>query len=307
METLDPLTGEFTAGSAPQPGAERPGAPPPEDDGAAGINREPAESGESTAPDGSGNAMRGSSAPSPAGEVAFAAKVQPASQVRPPVINSSRSAPQPAASGAGGVRKEETGAAEPNPPNGLPVSAHATAAFQQNRQLDSASVLPRQPTPTASRAVSEALLPEPRPSLSTAPKDISLQVSQAGEDKVQIRLVQQSGELHVAVRTGDPALAQGLQQGLPDLVSRLENRGFKTETWQPVSSVTPAAAAAEAPGTPNHSESGEPQTPPGWSQQQNGQKNQNQNQGNRPQWVDELQSTLGGSPESQGESHGIVN
>ena len=76
--------------------------------------------------------------------------------------------------------------------------------------------------------------PKSQPKPATVPlKDISLQVAQPGAQKVEVRVVQQSGELRVAVRTGDSDLAHGLQQGLSDLVGRLQENGFRAEAWRP--------------------------------------------------------------------------
>jgi hypothetical protein len=39
--------------------------------------------------------------------------------------------------------------------------------------------------------------------------------------------------MHVAVRTDDRELAKSLQSDLGDLVSRLDEKGYKTATWTP--------------------------------------------------------------------------
>lgn len=65
-----------------------------------------------------------------------------------------------------------------------------------------------------------------------AAHDIKLQVS-AGDQRVDVRLVDRGGEVHVAVRTPDSQLANSLRQDLPSLSASLEHSGFRTETWQP--------------------------------------------------------------------------
>ena len=128
-------------------------------------------------------------------------------------------------------------------------------------------------------------------------KDISIQVSATGAETVQLRLVQQSGELHVAVRTGDVEMAHGLQQGLPDLVSKLQDNGYRAESWRPVEASTPGVAtAAQTQTSSNHSHQGDAGTSSGWSQQQGGQRNRNQS--DQPRWVEDLESSLNGGEQS---------
>ncbi len=50
---------------------------------------------------------------------------------------------------------------------------------------------------------------------------------------VEVRVKDQAGELRVSVRTPDGALADAMREGLPELVERLDRRGFHTEVWRP--------------------------------------------------------------------------
>ncbi|HMC59776.1 MAG TPA: hypothetical protein VKJ01_11330, partial [Candidatus Solibacter sp.] len=73
--------------------------------------------------------------------------------------------------------------------------------------------------------------PEP-PKAPAAARDIRLEVN-AGDQRVEVRLVERGGEVHVAVRTPDTQLAETLRADLPALSSRLTESGFRTETWRP--------------------------------------------------------------------------
>jgi hypothetical protein len=73
-------------------------------------------------------------------------------------------------------------------------------------------------------------------------RDISLRLSGPGE-RVEVRVVERGGEIHVAVRTADPELARTLRQDLPELSTRLEREGLRAESWHPA-----AAAANRAEG-----------------------------------------------------------
>jgi hypothetical protein len=70
----------------------------------------------------------------------------------------------------------------------------------------------------------------PQPAASSPARDIHLQLNQ-GEQRVDVRLSERSGEVHVAVRTQDPQLAGALRDDLPRLSDHLEASGFRAETW----------------------------------------------------------------------------
>jgi len=249
-------------------------------------------------------------------EMAFAARLQTEGQNSVPRAQSSVPfALHPAVAGPAERTKTDTeepaGDSIPSPAAAL----HAVGAFQSRPEFvtDAGPQLTSKP-PAAHDAGSSPIeapppVTAPQPSHSSTPvlKDISLQVSQSGEERVQVRVVQQSGELHVAVRTADSALAQGLQQGLPDLVSRLQDHGFKAETWRPPAAVPAAAGTADAQNSSKHSGDSHSQSGGDWSRQggqPNRQPNQNPNRPNPPRWVEELQSSFGASLEHSGESHG---
>ena len=63
-------------------------------------------------------------------------------------------------------------------------------------------------------------------------REIQLQL-QRGEQRVEVRLSERSGEVRVAVRTPDAQLAGALRADLPGLSARLEQTGFRAETWHP--------------------------------------------------------------------------
>ena len=179
-----------------------------------------------------------------------------------------------------------------------------SAAFEQNSQLDFGSEIRQAAAPSQAAE----LQPRHTAELPKAPEplnNIVLQVGQSAGEKVQVRLVQQSGELRLAVRTDDSELAHGLQQGLSDLVGKLQDGGYRTEAWKPVQSPVAAAATAETQNSSNQSHQGDSQSQPGSQQQDGGQRQQNQS--NRPRWVEELESSLTSAAPALGESHGLGN
>jgi hypothetical protein len=187
-----------------------------------------------------------------------------------------------------------------------PVQARTAVVATFERPADPA---PTEKTPASAapaapeelHAVQDESQMRPAPAL----KDISLQVTQPSHGKVQVRVNEQGGELHVAVKTADADLTHDLRQGLSDLVDRLQQNGFRTETWHPVHGTSAPAAAAESSNAGNEPQGGDPQQRQGQPQQ--GGEQQNQNSLNRPRWVEELESSLTGEPQPAGENYGFGN
>lgn len=231
-------------------------------------------------------------------DLTFAARVQPVGSVQKAALSTSAAgAVAPAVNSKKVIESDVQDAPRAADPG--PAAGKFAAAFESNGRL---TPPPPDAPSTPSKPV-EAAVPVtpalPKPAAQPL-KDLSLQMSQPGVEKVEIRLVQQAGELHVAVRTGDSEMAHGLRQNLPELVGHLEDNGFHTEAWRPGVSAAPGPGHVQeshssASGNPQNS--GDPQSRSG-SQQQDGQRPRQQS--NRPAWVEELES-------STGEIYGIGN
>jgi hypothetical protein len=156
---------------------------------------------------------------------------------------------------------------------------------------------------TAAPEPTHALLDRPAPTTSAA-RNISLQVEAASGQTVDIRMAARSGDLDVAVRSGDAAVTQDLRQGLGDLESRLAQSGYHAETWHPGhngSTTEPAAASGNSSNSQSQQQS---QSGSGWSRQNRGQGDNNPS--NRPRWVNQLASTLKAESTEKGNANGIV-
>ncbi len=102
-----------------------------------------------------------------------------------------------------------------------------------NGETRAAATAPRAPE-TADRAADANLAPEaPKPSAAARNMQFSLG---AGDQRVEVRVAERDGELHVAVHTPDQRLAGNLRDDLPSLAARLESAGLRTETWHAGSS-----------------------------------------------------------------------
>jgi hypothetical protein len=237
-------------------------------------------------------------------------KVQPASEPNHSEPDPRRPAQAVASTSASSVKRIAADAPDAvqdrgHSPDALGLSTHGVAATSE-RGRDAAST-PESQRPTAPAAPADPLdtklSSQARPSL--ALKDVSFQVTQSNSQKVQVRLVEQSGELRVAVHSGDSELTHGLRQGLSDLVERLQDNGFRADAWRPSGAGPLTGSTPETRSADNHHSNSDSQSQPGWSQQDRGR--QDQNHFNRPRWVEELESSLTSGGETAGGSYGITN
>jgi hypothetical protein len=118
-----------------------------------------------------------------------------------------------------------------------------------NEPAETAPVLPKETN------LDPAIDSAARPAIA---RQISLKLAGADATNVDVQVRERAGRIEVAVRAGDSELNKSLQSDLGDLVSRLENRGFKTEAWTP-------AAARQPVSLPSASEAGAHQQQPGHS------------------------------------------
>ena len=160
----------------------------------------------------------------------------------------------------------------------------------------------------ASPAAPEARVIVPAaPVKSTGPvRELSLQMGSQSQERVDVRMVERGGELHVAVRTGSADLTHGLREGISDLVNRLQETGFRADTWRPGhAAVTVNASSGPQQGATEFRDQGDSQSHPGWSQQQP-RDQRDQHQSHRPSWVEELEGSLTPTGESlPGDNYGL--
>ncbi|PWU01375.1 MAG: hypothetical protein C5B51_22950 [Terriglobia bacterium] len=98
-------------------------------------------------------------------------------------------------------------------------------------------------------------------------RDIHLHVEQGGQ-RVDVRLIERGGEIRVAVRTPDAGLAGTLRGDLPALSSRLEQTGFRAQTWHPAAAPASWSRTAEGGPAQNSQNGGNPLRQGGQQQQQ---------------------------------------
>lgn len=131
---------------------------------------------------------------------------------------------------------------------------------------------------------------EDQPSAARPMRELSLQISSASDQKVDVRLVERAGEVHVSVSTPDADLAHEMRQELGSLTGKLAQSGFATEQFTPLSSGSSSLPDQRStPGNQN------PQGGQGQDSQSGGSGQQQQPQderGKRPAWLDEMNISL---------------
>lgn len=152
------------------------------------------------------------------------------------------------------VRKPEVStAAEPEPA----VMAHPATTSQP---LAASAAQPRESAPAspppAVAAAPVAAAPEsPKPA---AARDIKLELAGQGDQRVEVRVSERAGAMRVEVRTPDSGLAGDLRQDLPALAARLEQTGFRADTWHSAGAAERQRTAEAAPGSASQNSERQP-------------------------------------------------
>jgi hypothetical protein len=123
----------------------------------------------------------------------------------------------------------------------FPDQARVATASQSDSTVVAST--PFQTTPEALRT-SEPDLPLAPPLRAGAAQEISIRIAQPDVSPVDLRVVERSGQVHVDVRTSDPAMQTSLRQDLGTLTNSLERAGYHSETFAPSS--TPGRTASSA-------------------------------------------------------------
>jgi hypothetical protein len=143
-----------------------------------------------------------------------------------------------------------------------PQQQRDTTWIQPARDTEAAASTERQsavePRAAAARSVAprrESPLPAP------VARDIRIEIG-SPDRKVEVRLVERAGDIHLAVRTPDGRLAEGLREQLPQLSARLEQSGFRADEWRAAEAGAPERRVlvdAAAGGSTDARQHGQPQ------------------------------------------------
>jgi hypothetical protein len=193
--------------------------------------------------------------------------------------------------------------------------AHAASTFEAVATGAEKSIPATRPSltasarPTAAAAAVEDITPT-RPEVPAAPmKDISVRIQSEQGENVDVRILHRAGDVQIAVKSASGETTQGLRHGLSELSDRLNASGYHADTWHPgqAAAVDNAADSGGSQYSQQHhsqqQSQGDSQSNSGWSQQQGGRRDDNQP--NRPRWIEELESNISSSPET-GLFHGLI-
>jgi hypothetical protein len=158
----------------------------------------------------------------------------------------------------------------------LLISQNEPATFTKNEGRGAPGPSPAHVEPAA----------EPPAEQPGSSRDITVRIPDATDRGTNVRFVERGSEVHVSVRTGDSELAQTLRSGLSDLTARLQHSGIQAEVWRPSSSFSQSDSQNASPDNPRDSGGGRNQS----GAQRDG---QDQSSENKPQWVEELGTSIG--------------
>jgi hypothetical protein len=159
----------------------------------------------------------------------------------------------------------------------------ASGAMQIHAQNQTKTSAPETPHPSSDSLELEAASAVQPQSI----REISFRLA-ASSTNVDVQVAQRAGKVQVSVRTADPELAKSLQTNLGELVGQLEDKGFKTETWTPVTPQPGGGPVREPSNAANsQSQSNDSGSRGGQQDQPHGQQESNHQQQGR--WKSQLE------------------
>ena len=159
---------------------------------------------------------------------------------------------------------------------------------------------PAAPSKSVEARVAEAepIAPAPSPAAHGASSEahsVSLRVTDAAEQRVELKITERQGELHVSVRSADADLAGSLRENLGDLLHKLEQSGWRAESWHP-----PQAGASTGNDTGRHTENEFADGRQSGQQQHDSNRDRRRGRdqdAERDRWAAEIENTFASDPE----------
>jgi hypothetical protein len=125
----------------------------------------------------------------------------------------------------------------------IPTAPEHASQFTLNTEARTAGTTAPLRTNTASapQSIPSTTAVEPASKADATPtspvRDMTLQLGgTAPHERIDVRLTERAGELHVTVRANSPEVVSNLRENLPDLVTNLKTHGFESSTWTGTSS-----------------------------------------------------------------------
>jgi hypothetical protein len=145
------------------------------------------------------------------------------------------------------------------------------------------------PTPgQVSRSEAEPVHLQPAPVVHNADAhSISLRVTDAADQRVDLKVTERAGDVRVAVRAADPELAGSLRENLGELVHKLEQNGFHAENW---SASAPNSADGTRQPRPTQGDSLGDAHSRGQQDQGDSRDRRQQDRSQQAAWIEELEA-----------------
>ncbi len=240
----------------------------------------------------SGNSTKGAVGALSANTLAFAMRLGSGGQA----ISSSKAASSSEAASSPASDSIQSGAVAATPKiveavSGSELEAnaheHDGSGQEQNVVVDPAAIPGSEPFEAAKSAEDDttsaaAQVPAEPPATTEPVRNVHMQLVGDDNRRVDVRLIDRGGELHVSVKSADPVLTQNLQDHLPDLTARLDKQQMQTEVWVPK-----AAEPAKADGGNTNGSLSDPNARSYSSNSEGGKEGQHQR---KPDWVDALEN-----------------
>ncbi len=120
-------------------------------------------------------------------------------------------------------------------------------------------------------------------------REVTLRLTPAQSDPVDVRVLERGGRVEVSVRTPDAELTSSLRRDLGELVEKLEHKGFHAEAWTP--DATGKSVSLQERNTAG-GDAFSQQSKQEHAQQQSSGGREQRGQGRRPQWLEELDESF---------------
>lgn len=129
------------------------------------------------------------------------------------------------------VRAPEVKEAVPEHHEELPEPAEPAGPADPVEVVVAARPLPKIEAPKPVTMPDPVVVEKPAP---TQPvRSVALDFRPDGTHDVRVRLAEHGGEVHVSVHSADPAVTQGLREGVTGLAATLAQAGYDARAWTP--------------------------------------------------------------------------
>ncbi len=194
---------------------------------------------------------------------------------------------------------EQTVAKPAEPANSIYRPATATSS-NPDAGISSAARTPSD-APVAQAHVSQPVVSASETRPAPPIRDVSVRLD-SDSQRVDVKLSERNGELHVEVKSVDPALTTDLRAGLHELIGGLDKSGFRAEAWHPGETqrhnADATAGVSRSSGDQPQSQSGEDPRRQGRNAHDPEYAQPRRNRGSNTEWMNQINALSGAEKEN---------